>query len=72
MRHDNPDASVVVARNPIEEPFGADNEEGADLIVEADLATANERAAGIGAETQPVSVSVMLKFSQPAPMLGPI
>jgi hypothetical protein len=50
--NDNSSTGVLVACNSIEEPFDAENEEGADLIIETDLTTANEGTARIGAETQ--------------------
>jgi hypothetical protein len=50
--NDNSITGVLVARNPIEETFDAENEEGANLVIESDLTTANEGAAGIGAEVQ--------------------
>src|SRR6516162_4018145 len=50
--NDNSSTGVLVAGNSIEEPLDAKNEKWVDLIVETDLTTANESAAGIGAKTQ--------------------
>ena len=70
--NDSRSASVVVARNSIEEPLDTENKDRAYLIIETDLATATKALRVFEPKLRPVSVSVMLKFSQPAPMLGPI
>src|SRR5262249_17558090 len=53
-RDDEADAVIVIARNPVDVPFDAEDEV-ADLVIEADLASPNEPAVAAVGERQSTS-----------------